>query len=140
MVRFISEINSAKQSRLLTFVLASKYLVGSDGGNSSVRRMAGIEMQGNETDYRWVRIDGKIKTNMPETDLVFGALETKSHGNVLWAKLDRDASRIGFALTPTLQAKYPNGITQDEALAEAAECMKPFTFEMERLDWWTQYK
>jgi len=97
-------------------------------------------MEGNETTYRWVRLDGRIKTDMPEPNLVFAALETKKHGNVLWVRLDRDAHRIGFALTPSLQAKYPNGITQEEAISEAVESVKPFQLEVERLDWWTQYK
>ncbi|RYP39902.1 hypothetical protein DL767_002021 [Monosporascus sp. MG133] len=116
-----------------------KYLVGADGGQSTVRQLAGIDMEGNETTYRWVRIDGRMKTNMPEPNLVFGSLETKTHGNVLWAKLDRDAYRIGFALTPSLQAKYPNGLTQEDVVQEAADCLKPFTLEIERVDWWTQY-
>lgn len=97
-------------------------------------------MEGNDTTYRWVRIDGRMKTNMPETNLVFGSLETKTHGNVLWVRLDRDAYRIGFALTPSLQAKYPNGLTQEDVVKEAVESLKPFALEIERVDWWTQYK
>ncbi|KAK7754520.1 hypothetical protein SLS62_003540 [Diatrype stigma] len=87
----------------------------------------------------WVRIDGRMKTNMPETNLAFGSIESQTHGNVLWVKLDRDAHRIGFALTPSLQAKYPDGLTQEDVVREATESLKPFTLEIERVDWWTQY-
>lgn len=118
----------------------SKYIVGADGGNSTVRQLAGIEMEGNESTYRWVRVDGRMQTNMPEPNLVFAALETKSHGNVLWAKLDKDAYRIGFALTPSLQAKYPDGLSQEHVVHEAQECLEPFILKIERVDWWTQYK
>jgi phenol 2-monooxygenase (NADPH) len=114
--------------------------VGADGGNSTVRQLAGIEMEGNDTTYRWVRIDAKMKTNIPDPKVSFAMIESKTHGSILWVKLDRDAYRIGFALTPTLQAKYPEGITAEQAIAEAKEALHPFELEIERLDWWTQYK
>lgn len=119
--------------------MSSKYLVGADGGQSTVRRNANIEMGGDDTTYRWIRIDGRMKTTMPETDLAFGVLETPEHGSVLWVKLDKDAYRIGFALSPRLQAKYPDGPTQQDAIHEAIECFRPFDLEIERLDWWTHY-
>jgi phenol 2-monooxygenase (NADPH) len=96
-------------------------------------------MEGNETSYKWVRLDGLMKTDMPEPDLVFASLKTPTHGSVLWARLDQDAHRIGFALTPALQAKYPDGMTEDLAVKEAIACLQPFKLEVERVDWWTQY-
>ena len=105
-----------------------------DGGNSTIRRLAGIAMEGNDTTYRWVRIDGEMKTNMPEPNLAYASLGTKNHANVLWARLGRDAHRIGFALTPTLQAKYPNGKDAEQAVHEASECFKPFELQVQRLD------
>lgn len=96
-------------------------------------------MHGNDTTFQWVRLDGKIETNMPEKKLVFAALETENHGHVLWAKLDGDAYRIGFALTPRLQKKYP-AITQEQAIEEAQEALKPFSCDFKRVDWWTHYK
>lgn len=97
-------------------------------------------MEGDSTTYRWVRIDAKMKTNMPEAShMGVIAIESPNHGNVLWIRLDRDVHRIGFAMTPKLLAKYPNGITQDEAVQEAIESVKPYTLEVERVDWWTNY-
>ncbi|KAJ6789981.1 hypothetical protein PWT90_02937 [Aphanocladium album] len=116
-----------------------KYLVGADGGRSAVRSMAGIDMEGNETTYKWIRIDGRFKTDIPEPDTVFSAIESTHHGSVLWAKLDCDAHRLGFALTPALQAKYPEGPTEEQARLEAVEAVKPFKLEIERQDWWTYY-
>lgn len=101
--------------------------------------MAGIEMEGNDTTYRWIRVDGRIKSNVPEPDLGFASVESPSHGLVLWAKLDRDAHRIGFSLSPRLMEKYPEGISEDQAVHEAVEAMKPFSAEFERVDWYTHY-
>ncbi|KPM42379.1 hypothetical protein AK830_g4175 [Neonectria ditissima] len=118
----------------------TKYLLGSDGGSSTVRQLAGISLGMDSTTYEWVRIDGKLSTDMPGADIGFASVETLNHGNILWVKLERDAHRIGFALTPSLLAKYPKGITKEEAVKEAIEGMKPFKLEIERLDWWTHYK
>lgn len=97
-------------------------------------------MEGNDTTYKWVRIDGLMKTNMPEPNLMFASLETKTHGNVLWLRLDNDAHRIGFALTPRLQEKYPSGPTLGQAIEEAKQCLSPFELDIERVDWWTCYR
>ncbi|KAF5250718.1 hypothetical protein FANTH_4161 [Fusarium anthophilum] len=118
----------------------SKYLLGADGGASSVRELSGITMDFQSTSYEWIRIDGKITTDMPGRNLGFASIETEHHGNVLWVKLDKDANRIGYALTPHLLAKYPNGITEGEAVQEAIDSVKPFKLQIDRLDWWTHYK
>ncbi|TPX11609.1 uncharacterized protein E0L32_007588 [Thyridium curvatum] len=136
----IKKTGNGEQRVVRWFLLSSNYLIGADGGQSSVRNLAGIPMEGDSTTYRWVRIDAKMKTNMPEAShMGVIAIESPNHGNVLWIRLDRDVHRIGFAMTPKLLAKYPNGITQDEAVQEAIESVKPYTLEVERVDWWTNY-
>lgn len=119
---------------------ASKYLIGADGARSAVRGLSGVEMKGNDTEYKWIRIDGLMKTNIPEPDLMFGFIETKDYGTALWLRLDNDAHRVGFALNPRLREKYPDGITEKEAIEEAVQCLKPFELSIERLDWWTYYR
>ncbi|GKT63121.1 pentachlorophenol 4-monooxygenase [Colletotrichum tofieldiae] len=91
------------------------------------------------TQHEWVRIDGKMETNMPDANLGSSSIETAKHGNVLWVKLDKDAYRIGYALTPELRAKYPQGLTQEQAVEEAIESLKPFNLAIPRVDWWTSY-
>lgn len=105
-----------------------------------VRELAGIPMVGNETEYKWVRIDGRMKTNIPDRDVMFATLETKTHGNVLWLRLDNDAHRVGLSLGPRLQEKYPAGPTKEQAIEEAKQAVAPFELEIERLDWWTYYR
>jgi phenol 2-monooxygenase len=64
-----------------------KYLVGADGGRSFVRRALEVPFDGSTTEDKWVRIDGIIETDMPKSR-VYGAIESPTHGNVLWAALD----------------------------------------------------
>ena len=104
-----------------------------------MRKLANIEMQGSDTTYKWIRIDGRVKTDMPEPNLSFASIYTETHGSVLWVKLDGDAVRIGFALNAALQAKYPDGPTQEQAVKEASDAIHPLTLEFERVDWWTYY-
>ncbi|CEL02528.1 hypothetical protein ASPCAL03697 [Aspergillus calidoustus] len=89
-----------------TVTVKSKYIVGADGGHSLVRRLAGITSEVEQTESKWIRIDGRLKTNMPDADLGFASIESKSHRNVLWVQLDHGVKRIGFAMTKQMMAKY----------------------------------
>ncbi|UZJ50703.1 hypothetical protein CBS101457_000023 [Exobasidium rhododendri] len=121
------------------YQVRSKYIVGADGGRSTVRHNAGISFQGESTTHRWVRIDAVFKTNMPDARVGFGAIESPTHGNVLWAALDHGRTRIGFALTPELFEKYGDKMTEEQAIHEAKESMKPFDLEVVTMDWHTVY-
>ncbi|KAL4734370.1 pentachlorophenol 4-monooxygenase [Aspergillus similis] len=132
-----SQINSLKTDEHL--VVKSKYIIGADGGHSLVRRLASIPFEGDRTPHRWVRIDGRFKTNMPDADLGFASIESKNHGNVLWVQLDHGVKRIGFAMTTEMLAKYGDRLTEEDAKQEAVKSMEPFTLDFESVDWWTLY-
>jgi phenol 2-monooxygenase len=71
------------------------------------------------------------------TDMSISAIESKTHGNILWAPLDHGATRIGYAYTPEIAAKYPHGVTQEVAEREAVESMRPFNVKFTEVHWWT---
>ena len=121
-----------------TFKLRSKYIIGADGGRSFVRKHAGIPFEGDSSEDKWIRIDGIVETNMP-LNRSYGAIESKTHGNVLWAPLDHGATRIGYAYSDAIAAKYPEGVTQEVAEREALESMKPFNVKFKEIHWWTLY-
>lgn len=106
--------------------LRAKYIVGSDGSNSAVRELAKIPFLGSDTEDNWVRIDGIVKTDMPEDRVGVGAILSPTHGNVLWASTDHGGTRIGYALTPELYAKYGKDMTQDQMIYEANQAISPF--------------
>jgi phenol 2-monooxygenase len=114
-------------------------LVGADGGQSGVREAAGIDMLRESTTHQWIRIDGKMTTDMPDANIGSASIETEHHGNVLWVRMDHDSYRIGYALSAELRAKYPQGLTQEQAIHEAIESLKPFSLSIDRVDWWTSY-
>jgi phenol 2-monooxygenase (NADPH) len=114
-----------------------KYLIGADGGRSFVRRALDIPFDGSNTEDKWVRIDGMVETDMPKSRS-YGAIESKTHGNVLWAPLDHGATRIGFAFTAERQKGHPE-FNEAAAVAEAIESVKPFKVSFTRVDWFTVY-
>lgn len=74
-------------------VIRCKYLIGADGGRSFVRRAVGIDFEGSTSEDKWVRVDGVVDTNMPK-NRGYGAIESPTHGNVLWAALDHGGLSI----------------------------------------------
>lgn len=114
-----------------------KYMIGADGGRSFVRKALDVPFDGNVSEDKWVRIDGIIETDMPKTR-VYGALESPTHGNVLWAALDHGATRIGFAFTADRQKGYPE-FNEEAAVAEAIASVKPFKLSFKQVDWFTVY-
>lgn len=119
--------------------ISSKYIVGSDGAHSSVRRLAGIPFEGDATARKWVRIDGVVKTNIPQNRTTLAAIESPTHGNVLYVNLDHGATRIGYVLSDKLAAKYGEKLTEEEAVYEAQQAVAPFEIEFLKVDWFTTY-
>ncbi|KAK5119752.1 hypothetical protein LTR85_007328 [Meristemomyces frigidus] len=117
----------------------AKYIVGSDGGGSTVRKIAGIPFNGERHMDHWVRIDGVVKTNVPESRIGFGAFESSTHGHVLWVALDNNVTRIGYVLSPELYEKYGTKMSAEDAAREAVKAIAPFELEFEEVQWHTVY-
>ena len=119
-------------------VCKCKYLIGADGGRSFVRRVLDIPFDGSMSEDKWVRIDGVVETDLPKPRS-YCAIESPTHGNVLWAALDHGATRIGFAFTADRQRAYPNGFDEEAAVKEAIASVKPFNLKFKQVDWYTIY-
>ena len=121
----------------------SKYIIGADGGHSTVRSIADIPFQGNKVEeeavMHWIRMDALVKTNMPGARLGFGAIESPRHGNVLWIAEDHGRTRIGFALPTEVFEKHGEHMTEEVVKAEAMIALAPFELEIITVDWWSLY-
>lgn len=118
-------------------IVKCKYLVGADGGRSFVRRAMEIPFDGSSSEDKWVRVDGVIETDLPKPR-TYCAIESPTHGNVLWAALDHGATRIGYAFTAERQKAYKE-FDEAAAVKEAIASVKPFSLEFKQVDWWTIY-
>lgn len=118
-------------------IVKCKYLIGADGGKSFVRRAMDIPFDGSSSEDKWVRVDGVIETDLPKPR-TYCAIESPTHGNVLWAALDHGATRIGFAFTAERQKAYKE-FNEEAAVKEAIASVKPFSLSFKQVDWWTIY-
>ncbi|KAJ4369872.1 hypothetical protein N0V83_005636 [Neocucurbitaria cava] len=118
-------------------LIKCRYLIGADGGKSFVRRAMNIPFDGSSSEDKWVRIDGVIETDLPKPR-TYCAIESPTHGNVLWAALDHGATRIGFAFTAERQKAYAE-FNEEAAVKEAIASVKPFSLKFNQVDWWTIY-
>ncbi|OAG01826.1 3-propionate hydroxylase [Paraphaeosphaeria sporulosa] len=118
-------------------VVKCRYLIGADGGRSSVRRLMDIPFDGSSSEDQWVRVDGVIETDLPKPR-TYCAIESPTHGNVLWAALDHGATRIGYAFTPERRKAY-EVFDEEAAVKEAIASVKPFSLKFKQVDWWTVY-
>lgn len=118
-------------------IVKCRYLIGADGGRSFIRRALAIPFEGSSTEDKWVRVDGIVETNVPRPR-TYCAIESPTHGNVLWAALDHGATRIGFAFTAERQKAYPV-FDEAAAVAEAIASVKPFSLSFKEVHWHTIY-
>ncbi|KAJ7841365.1 hypothetical protein B0H14DRAFT_2783081 [Mycena olivaceomarginata] len=87
------------------------------GGKSAVRSSAGIPFNGERTTHRWIRMDARVKTNMPNSRCL---------------KQYRQQA---------LLEKYGGieGVTQEVAMKEAIQALEPFELEFVEVHWFTIY-
>ncbi|GJJ14943.1 hypothetical protein Clacol_009213 [Clathrus columnatus] len=117
-------------------VIQCKYLIGADGGKSTVRHLAGISFPGVTSTFKWIRLDGIVKSDMPASRQGGVAVESSTYGSVLWTPTDSGRTRIGFICSDEL---YSQGVSAEVVMNEAKKAVKPFTLEFINLDWWTVY-
>ncbi|KAJ7702210.1 FAD binding domain-containing protein [Mycena rosella] len=114
-----------------------KYLVGADGGRSTVRSLGNFSFPGTASSHKWIRLDAIVVTNMPSSRCAVIAIESKKYGNILWSPIDNGRTRIGFVCPDEI---YGDKVTEDLIMAVAKEALQPFTLEFITLDWWTVYE
>ncbi|KZT00377.1 uncharacterized protein LAESUDRAFT_732313 [Laetiporus sulphureus 93-53] len=117
-----------------------KYLIGADGGRSSVRTLSNISFPGTLSTNKWVRLDAIVRTNMPESRRVGVSIESRHHGNVLWTPTDNGRTRIGFVCPDALYGEHGENVTAETVMEEARKAVEPFSLEFVKLDWWTVYQ
>ena len=133
-------VNSIIESRDKGRVsVKSKYIIGADGGRSTIRELAGIAFQGEKSNRHWIRIDGVVEINMPEARKGICGITSQSHGSILWACLDHGVTRVGFALPEKLWDEIGADISKEDVIREAQKALQPFTLEFKTVDWWTVY-
>ncbi|PQE14361.1 phenol 2-monooxygenase protein [Rutstroemia sp. NJR-2017a BBW] len=113
----------------------AKYVIGSDGAHSSVRRSLGFTMIGDSSDVVWGVMDVIPDTDFP--DIRKKATIRTSAGNVL------NIPREGGAMN-RLYIELPRGtVAKDVTLANLQDLVRevfaPFRMEIKHAVWWSAY-
>ncbi|KAJ7593451.1 FAD binding domain-containing protein [Mycena floridula] len=131
--------------------IKTKYLVGADGGKSTVRKLANISFIGDSTTSRWIRMDAKVSFPVDSTSASsplampnprsLNSIDSASHGQILWCPADNGLTRIGYVFSAALIEKYGGeaAITKEIIVEEAKKALAPFNAQFNQVDWWTIY-
>ncbi|GBE80915.1 hypothetical protein SCP_0306370 [Sparassis crispa] len=128
----------------------AKFLVGSDGGSSTIRKQLGIKFDGVATNIYWGIIDAVFETTYPHAG-VFGCVVNSEHGGCciipredgmirLYTKIDPDRV-VGKERLEEGGAMDIGTITADEVLAQANRIFAPFTLKFASpVSWFSIWK
>ncbi|RCK58912.1 Phenol 2-monooxygenase [Candida viswanathii] len=143
-------------------LIHAKYVVGSDGAHSWVRKQLGIDMDGEHTDFVWGVLDITPITNFPDIRNRC-AIHSKDSGSIMVIPRENDLVRFYIQLNEVERDPETKGqsnefsgtvaerkaskgridrskITPESILKQAQEIFKPYTLEMTDLRWYTGYQ
>lgn len=120
----------------------ARYAVGCDGARSAVRQSIGRTLHGDFANQAWGVMDVLAVTDFPDVRFKSTIL-TANEGNALlipreggylfrlYVELDKlsDTERVG-----------DRKITSDRLVAAAQRLLKPYTFEVKEIAWWSVYE
>ncbi|KAI5957106.1 hypothetical protein KGF54_000034 [Candida jiufengensis] len=154
--------NNQTQNEELELIKA-KYVVGSDGAHSWVRKQLDINMEGEHTDFVWGVMDIVPITNFPDIRSRC-AIHSKDNGSMMIIPRENDLVRFYIQLkeverdpststdkrefmgncddkTATTKGRVDRSkITPEVILKQAQSILKPYTLEMCNLSWFTGYQ
>ncbi|PWN86734.1 phenol 2-monooxygenase [Acaromyces ingoldii] len=130
-----------------------KYLVGSDGARSAVRKSMGLSLQGESAHVAWGVMDFLPDTNFPDIRLK-SAIRSAEHGSVLiipregeslvrfyiemaTLKDDERAVTSGFLI---LHSQADRAFTSAELIERAKKILSPYTLDVKVVYWWSIYE
>ncbi|KAI0738675.1 FAD binding domain-containing protein [Daedaleopsis nitida] len=129
-----------------TEIVHAKYVIGSDGAHSWVRKTLGIEMDGDVTDSIWGVLDMVPDMNLP--DYRNQAFIHSHAGTVFIIPRENDLVRLYIQQSDTIALIDPatgradkNRASPEILLAQAKKIMSPYSVEIKdgQVDWWTIY-
>lgn len=125
-------------------IVHAKYVVGTDGAHSWVRKALGITMDGEQTDYIWGVVD-----MIPETDFPDIRNRTAIHsvnGSCMVIPREGDKVRLYVQLSdkdvmdPTTNRIDKSRMSAEKILEAARDILHPFyIWSRSEIEWWTIY-
>jgi phenol 2-monooxygenase len=120
----------------------AKYVVGCDGARSSVRQAIGRKLVGEAANHAWGVMDVLAVTDFP--DVRFKALiQSAGEGNILI--IPREGGyliRLYIEIDKLKEGERvaARGIDVSDLIAAAGRILKPYSFDVKDVVWWSVYE
>jgi 2-polyprenyl-6-methoxyphenol hydroxylase-like FAD-dependent oxidoreductase len=125
-----------------TETIRAKYVVGCDGARSVVRQSLGRALQGDSANQAWGVMDVLVVTDFP--DIRFKVLiQSANEGSIVL--IPREGGylvRIYVELDKlsTNERVSARNITIDQLIAAAQRILRPYSFDVKEVAWWSVYE
>ena len=126
-------VTSIKDAKEQTF--KAKFLLGSDGAHSKVRKSLGIQMKGDSTDRVWGVVDTYPRTDFP--DIRKKCFLSTRHGSIV--VIPREGGylvRFYIELSPETRA---GDVALDGLEKTTQEIFHPYPIKFTEVTWWSAY-
>ncbi|WP_169569941.1 FAD-binding monooxygenase [Sneathiella limimaris] len=122
--------------------IRAKYVVGCDGGRSTVRKELNLELKGDSANQAWGVMDVLALTNFPDIR-VKTVIHSANEGNMLI--IPREG---GYMVRLYIELDKLNenervaskNITSDHLIAAAQRIMSPYDLDVKEIAWWSVYE
>ena len=120
----------------------ARYVVGCDGARSAVRQSLGLPLKGDSANQAWGVMDVLAVTDFPDIRLK-ALIQSASEGNIVL--IPREGGymvRIYVELDELRRNERVanRNITVDHLISATQRILRPYTFEVKEVAWWSVYE
>src|SRR5947209_4736413 len=125
-----------------TETIRARYVVGCDGARSVVRKSIGRALYGDSANHAWGVMDVLAVTDFPDIRLK-GLIQSARQGTIVL--IPREGGYL-VRIYVELDKLHENervtnrNINADDLIAAAQRVLKPYTFDVKEIDWWSVYE
>ncbi len=125
-----------------TEIVKARFVVGTDGARSKVRKSMGIPLQGDSANKAWGVMDILLNTDFPDIR-VKSFIQSKDHGAVM--TIPREGGYLcRFYVELDLLGKDKRAadvkLTEKDIIAKAQKIFHPYTLDVKEVAWWSIYE
>jgi phenol 2-monooxygenase len=136
----LERVDEAHQGQIET--VKARYVIGCDGARSAVRQSLGLELKGDSANQAWGVMDVLAVTDFPDIRLK-ALIQSASEGNIVL--IPREGGymvRIYVELDELRRNERVanRNITVDHLIAATQRILKPYSFEVKEVAWWSVYE
>jgi phenol 2-monooxygenase len=136
----LERLDSPHEGQIET--VKARYVVGCDGARSTVRTSIGRALYGESANHAWGVMDVLPVTDFPDIRLK-GLIQSVNQGTIVL--IPREGGylvRIYVELDELHEDERVSNrnISADDLIAAAQRVLKPYTFEVKEIAWWSVYE